>query len=775
MPNQKPGKRVKQGQRRKSPGDVPKTAPAKPRRALGRLPTREEILEFIAASPTPVATRDIVRAFKVTPAQRVALKGLIKDVERSGPIERGRKRRLAPIGSLPEIGVIEITGVDLDGETLGRPVAWAEGAPPPAIYVIAERGTPALGVGERAVVRFARLDSGGYEARIIRALGGAPDRVLGVFRRDRDGGRIEPTDRKVRSEFRVASPDSAGAEDGEIVLAEVLPARRLGLPQAKIVERIGDSADPRAFSLIAIHAHGIPTVFPQEAVLLAEQAQPVTLGKREDLRDIPLVTIDGADARDFDDAVWAEPDPAQDGGWHALVAIADVAWYVRPGDALDRAAYERGNSAYFPDRVVPMLPEALSNELCSLKPGVERACMAVHLWLDAEGNIHRHRFVRGLMRSAARLTYEEAQAAIDGRPNDTTSPLVDPVLRPLYGAYGALDRARRRRGTLDLDLPERRILLDPSGRIARIEPRQRLDSHKLIEEFMIAANVAAAQELERLKRPCMYRVHDAPDPAKLGALREFLGSIGVHGLTLAKGQVVRPRHFNEVLRRAAGTPYAIMVNELVLRSQAQAVYSPENLGHFGLALGHYAHFTSPIRRYADLLVHRALVAGHDFGAGALPPTNAKDFTAAGEHISMTERRAAAAERSAMDRYTAAFLAQQLGATFAARVNGVTRAGLFVTLAETGADGLIPIRTLPDDFYDHDEAHHRLIGRRHGRTYTLGEALTVRLTEANTVTGSLAFALLEAEGAQPREHDRRTGKPSRNPPKRRYPPGGGRRR
>ncbi len=751
MPRRPPARKSRQ----KRPPKPPSDGSARARRASGSLPTREEILDFIAASPTPVTRRDIVRAFKVPPEQRVALKGLIKEVERSGPVERGPRRRLIAIEDLPEIGIVEITGVDVDGEMLGRPLAWREAEGAPVIYVVAERGAPALGVGERAVVRFSRLDQHSYEARIIRALGGAPDRVLGVFRRDRDGGRLEPTDRKLRTEFRIAEADAAGAAEGEIVLAEVLPTRRLGLPQARVVERIGDSADPRSFSLIAIHAHGIPTGFPAEAVELAEKARPVALGARADLRHIPLVTIDGADARDFDDAVWAARDPEHEDGWHVLVAIADVSWYVRPDDALDRAAQQRGNSVYFPDRVVPMLPEALSNELCSLKPGVDRACLAVHLWLDRDGRVHRQRFQRGLMRSAARLTYEEAQAAADGRPNETTRALLDGVLQPLYGAWRAFDRARRHRGTLDLDLPERRILLDPGGRVARIEPRQRLDSHRLIEEFMIAANVAAAEELERLHQPCMYRVHDQPDPAKLAALSTFLEGIGIHGLTLARGQSVRPRHFSEILRRAAGTPYATLVSELVLRSQAQAVYSPVNLGHFGLALKRYAHFTSPIRRYADLLVHRALITGHDFGAGGLPATEADGFVELGEHVSTTERRAAAAERSAVDRYTAAFLAERVGASFTGRVSGVTRAGLFVTLSETGADGLIPIRTLPDDYYDHDETHHRLVGRRWGRVYTLGDELGVRLAEANTVTGSLLFAL--PDGAQSPAHRPHQGK------------------
>ncbi len=532
---------------------------------------------------------------------------------------------------MPEVGVVEITEIDIDGEMHGRPLAGRDRD----LIVTADRGAPALGIGERAVVRFVRSADGGFEARIIRALDGAADRILGIYRQTGDGGRLEPTDRKVRSEFRIAREHANGAEEGEIVLAEIRADGRLGLPEARVVERLGDSANPRAFSLIAIHTHGIPTAFTPEAVALAEKAQPVALGTREDLRQIPLVTIDGADARDFDDAVWAEPDPEHEGGWHALVAIADVAWYVRPDNALDRIAEERGNSVYFPDRVVPMLPEALSNELCSLKPGVERACLAVHLWIDGNGHVHRHRFLRGLMRSAARLIYEEVQEAVDGQPNEKTAALIEPVLKPLYGAYAALDKARRKRGTLDLDLPERRILLDESGKVARIEPRARLDSHKLIEEFMIAANVAAAETLERLRRPCLYRVHDTPDPTKLEALREFLHGIGIPGLALAKGQVVRPRHFSEILRRVAGTPYATLVPQLVLRSQAQAVYSPMNIGHFGLALRRYAHFTSPIRRYADLIVHRSLIAALNLSGASDEPVSGKDLANLGEQVSMT--------------------------------------------------------------------------------------------------------------------------------------------
>ncbi len=713
------------------------------------LPTREAILEFIAGSPTPIGKREVARKFKVHPADRVALKGLIKAIEREGAVERGPRRRLAVVEALPAIAELEISAIDLDGEVAARPLAWPEerGAPP-KIFVVENR-LGADEIGQRVVARLTRIDDGSYEARIVRLIAEGPARVLGVFRRDASGGgRIEPTDRRAKLEYRVAAGDRHDALSGELVLAEILPTR-LAAPQARIVERLGDTAEPRTISLIAIHSNDIPTEFPQAALAQAAAAKPVKLGTRTDLRDIPLVTIDGSDARDFDDAVWAEPDPdpANKDGWHIMVAIADVSWYVRPGDALDREAEKRGNSVYFPDRVVPMLPEALSNELCSLKPDVPRACLAVHMWLDAHGQKKRHRFVRGLMRSAARLTYEQLQAARDGSPDATTRPILDDVVAPLYGAFGALNRARAARGTLDLDLPERRVVLDGEGRVARIERRQRLDSHKLIEEFMIAANVAAAETLEKQRELCMYRIHDAPDPAKLEALRKFLEGLEGVGLRLAKGQAVRPRDFNRLLGQAAGTPYAAMINELVLRSQAQALYSPQNIGHFGLALKRYAHFTSPIRRYADLLVHRALVSAHnalgeDFGEGSAPKLALAAFASVGAHISQTERRAAGAERSAIDRYTAAYLSARVGASFAGRINGVTRFGLFVTLEESGADGLVPIGSLPGDYYHHEEQQHRLIGRRSGRIYRLGDPVTVRLAEANPVTGGLIMKIIE---------------------------------
>ncbi len=705
-------------------------------------PSKQQILDFIRESPGPVGKREIARAFQIGEEDRARLKEVLRELAAEGGVERGERRRLASPGTLPEYSVLVIAGTDPDGEVLARPQIWKGEPPPPLIYMAPDRhGTPALGEGERVLARLSREPDGSYVGRVVRRIAGPSKRILGIFEPTSTGGKLLSTDRRQRADCRIERRDAGGAEPGELVVAEVLHTHRYGALQGKIVERIGHIDDPRAASLIAIHSNEIPTEFPRAAIDQADGARPVALGQRTDLRDLPLVTIDGADARDFDDAVWAEADrdPHNPGGWHLVVAIADVAHYVRPADALDGEASRRGNSVYFPDRVVPMLPENLSNNLCSLRPGEERACMAVHLWIDAEGRKRRHRFQRALMRSSARLTYEQVQSARDGAPDEVTVPLLDAVISPLYGAYGALAAARRRRGTLDLDLPERRAILGTDGRIERIEARARFDSHRLIEEFMILANVAAAESLEERRQPAMYRVHDAPDPAKIEALREFLQTIG---LPLAKGQVIRPKMFTRLLEQAARTPHAEMVNELVLRSQAQAVYSPSNIGHFGLALSRYAHFTSPIRRYADLLVHRGLISGLRLGEGGLPPGAEEEFEEIGARISATERRAAAAERDAMDRYTAAYLSDRVGQVFAGRISGVTRFGLFVTLLDSGADGLVPISTLGGEFWDHDEKIHALVGRRSGKTYRLGERIAVRLVEAEIATGGLLLAVAE---------------------------------
>ncbi len=734
---------------------------ARPPRKKVPFPSREEIVRFIEQSSSHVGKRELARAFGLDADQKTGLRALLKELESDGTLRRDRGRRFGGGDVLPEVAVLTCTTVTEDGVLMARPDIRDGGAgnPPPQIEMAPGRhGQPALGPGDKVLARLERR-SRGYRAKPIRKLSPGPSAILGVYRKAAGnpatgGGRIEPTDKRVKSDLAVHPADSMDAKSGELVRAEITPGRRLGLKQAKVVERLGSTNNPRAVSLISMLEQDIPLDFPNAAAAQAEKAGPAPLGGRTDLRDIPLVTIDGADARDFDDAVFAEPDddPENPGGWRLIVAIADVAHYVRPGDALDKEACKRGNSVYFPDRVAPMLPEALSNGWCSLRPREERPCMACRMWIDSAGGLRRHRFVRGLMKSAARLTYEQVQAAIDGQPDDMTETLAEPVLKPLYGAYNALLKHRVSRQTLDLDLAERQVVVDGDGQVAGIRMRERLDSHKLVEEFMVTANVAAAEALEAKKMPAMYRIHDQPSAEKIESLSDFLATLGI---AFNKGQVTSPRQFNGILTQVAGTPHAAMVNQMILRSQSQAEYNSDNIGHFGLALRRYCHFTSPIRRYSDLLVHRALISGYDLGAGGLPK-DPQNFLELGRHISQTERRAQVAERNAIDRFTASFLADREGTAFAGTITGVTRFGLFITLDETGADGLIPIRSLPEDYYDHDERRQRLIGSRRGWIFTLGDAVDVILMEARPLAGGLIFQLLEGDDGQP-GNSRRTGR------------------
>jgi len=579
-------------------------------------------------------------------------------------------------------------------------------------------------------------------------------RVVGLIAKDGAGWRLQSTNRRDRGDYILhVKPGRFNLEDGLIAVAEKTHSQRWRAREAKLVEVLGDINSPRAVSMIAIATHDIPNDFPKEAIAEADAAQPVTLEGRTDLRSIPLVTIDGPDARDFDDAVFAEPVGE---GWHLMVAIADVSHYVKPGSALDKHAFERGNSTYFPDRVVPMLPEALSNELCSLKPNVDRACMAAHLWLDKTGELTKWEFVRGVMRSKARLTYEQAQAAIDGSPDDTTRPLIDDVLKPLYGAFRCLLAARGKRGTLELDLPERKVEI-ADGKVTAIKIRERLDSHRLIEEFMITANVAAAAQLEGKGGVCLYRVHDKPNETKLEGLRDFLDSIGI---SLVPEKQLHPRFLTQILENAAGGPHAQVVNEIMLRSQSQASYSPENIGHFGLALAKYAHFTSPIRRYADLVVHRGLIRACKLGDDGLTEKEIEKLEDIADHISTTERRSAAAERDATDRFITLYMADRVGATFAARISGVARFGLFARLNETGADGIIPLNTLPDDYYHHDEKRQALIGRRTKKVYQLAQPVVVKLAQADRLTGSMALTLVEEGSESPPRPPAKERKPNR---------------
>jgi ribonuclease R len=724
--------------------------------SAARLPSPDELRHYIDDNPDAATLRELARAFQLKGQDRTELKRLLRELEPRAP-GRGRRRQAAA-ARLPSVAVLEVTGVDPDGELLakpaGQPQETASAAPIVLLHDAGRGRAPA--VGDRVLARISRHGDEA-EGQIIRVLPRAPARIVGTLERFGERLGIRPIGARVR-ELEVQAAEVGGAQPGELVVAERIEARPLGPDRARVLERLGRPGDPRTFSLLAAHGQGLRIGFPPEIEgLTAPDLRPWSADGRTDLCDVPLVTIDGADARDFDDAVAAAPDddPANPGGWQVVVAIADVAHYVRPDDPVDHEARQRGNSVYFPDRVLPMLPEVLSNDLCSLRPDAERACVAVRIRLDRRGRKLGHEFLRAVMRSRARLTYTQVQAAADGAPDAATAPLLEPVIRPLYGAFAVLLDARRRRGTLDLDLPETVVRLDGDGRPVAIERQDRLDSHRLIEEFMIAANVAAAETLEQAGWPCMYRVHDRPDPVKLEGLAQLLEQLG---LGRGRGDLARPRDVARLLERLHGNELAPLISNLLLRTQSQAVYSPRNIGHYGLNLGRYAHFTSPIRRYADLLVHRALIRAKRLGDGGLPEASV-DWHELGAWVSRCERVAMEAERGARSRFTAALLAERIGSAFDATVVSVQRFGLFVQLSETLADGLVPIGSLGAEFFAHDPGRHALIGQESGSVFALGDRVRVELVEVDALAGQLTFRLLEhspgpaAKAAQRAWHDR----------------------
>jgi ribonuclease R len=711
-------------------------------------PSRDDLLRYIDENPDQSGKRDLVKAFGLKGPDRLWLKDLLSELADEGLLDVSRKSLKRP-GALPHVAVLDIFGRDPDGTLLARPTDrdTGGGAAGNGVTVAIRpsrsgRGS-AAGIGDRVLAKtFCAEDGTGpaYTARVMKVFDKRAEAELGVFRVLPDGGlRIEPVERG-RPELIVDAEFRNGAEPGDLVQVEPGRGSRHGLPRAKVIAVVGSLETEKAVSMIAIHVHGIPHVFPGDALAEAAAAQPATMVGREDWRDLPLVTIDPADAKDHDDAVHAaaDPDPANVGGFVVTVAIADVAAYVTPGSALDREALNRGNSVYFPDRVVPMLPERISNDLCSLREGLERPAIAVRMVFAHDGRKLRHSFHRVMMRSVARLAYPQAQAAIDGRPDEVTGPILDTVLKPLWAAYAALSIDREKRQPLDLDLPERRILLKADGTVDRVVVPERLDAHRLIEEFMIQANVAAAETLEARRQKLVYRVHDAPSLLKQESLREFLQSIG---LSLARGAELRTRQFNAILDRVKGADNEALVNEVVLRTQSQAAYSPDNLGHFGLNLRRYAHFTSPIRRYADLIVHRALISALSLGKDGLTDAQEVRLEEIAEQISACERRAMAAERDTVDRLVAGYLAERVGGDFDGRVSGVTKSGLFVMLPQFGADGFVPIGSLGDDYYHYDEAARTLVGERSGKGYQLADPVQVRLIEVAPLAGALRFEML----------------------------------
>jgi ribonuclease R len=703
------------------------------------VPSAQEILAFLAKASTPLTKNEMARAFNVKNDDRNQFKQLLRDMVRDGALQKHPGGAIGLADGLPEVGIVEVTDITIDGEVYARPAQWDpnKGESPRILMTGDRKGHPAMTKGDRALARLSKRD-GGNTGRTIRRLDEPENKILGEVQRDGKGFMLIPSNKKNRNVYSITADDLNGAKVGEIVIAEVQPTRGARSAAVRVSKIIGHMSDPKAISLIAVHEMGLRTEFSAAVIAETDNMEVPGLKGREDMRHIPLLTIDPADARDRDDAVYVYPDKTPEGLTHAVVAIADVSHYVKAGSALDKEAFARGNSTYLPDMVIPMLPEKLSNGLCSLAPNENRACIAVDLYFDDQGNLQKYKFKRGLMRSVAALSYEQAQAAmVDGVTDDVTGPLLDPILKPLFALYKTLRAARDRRGALDLSMPERRIVMDENNKMVGVKIRPHFEAHEVIEELMVNANVAAG-----LAEQSIYRVHDKPNAMKMETLAEYLQAFGV---SMPKAAVPKPRDLNQILKQVADHPYKHLVNEAMLRSMAQAVYSPDDIGHYGLALEKgYAHFTSPIRRYSDLVKHRGLIAVFNLGKDGLRDEDRRNLAEVAEHISATERTSVQAERNAVDRFTAAYLSEQIGAQFAGRIRGVTANGLFVSLSDTGADGFVPLRMLPRDQYHHDESRHALIGRHSGRIFRLGAQVMATVVDAERVSGNTILELVGAE-------------------------------
>ena len=719
-------------------------------------PGRQDILDFIAQNPGKTGKRDIAKAFNVKGSDRIYLKQLLREMTAEGLIEGNRQDGVRKAGTLPAVGVVEVTARDEEGALHGKIILRGEQQDTPDIIIFSKRKQPVM--GDQILARLNETSPGIYRADTIKVITRAgSEKVIGILKGNLEPDKkgkisayIEPIERRARHIFNISGTLPDNCAEGDIVVAEkisaVRSAQRHHPQQVKVTERVGSPEAPDAFSLIAIAEQSIPIEFPDAVIQQSEALKQFSMEGRQDLRELPLITIDPADARDHDDAVYACPDdnPDNEGGYLVWVAIADVATYVPPETPLDKEALKRGNSVYLPDRVVPMLPEKISNNLCSLRPDEERPCLVVKMTIDKNGNKKTHKFSRAIMKSAARLSYQQAQTGFDNQPDETATPVYETVLKPLWAAYQLMTKAREKRAPLDLDIPERKIIMN-NGRIEDIFTPQRLEAMRLIEEMMVSANVCAAETLEKHKTPLIYRVHNIPSEEKVYALAGFVKPLGV---VIDLGQPMIPRLFNRLLEGARETEYGFMVQEAVLRTQSQAVYDPENIGHFGLNLSRYAHFTSPIRRYADLIVHRALIRALKFGSDGLPDSQIENLDETAAHISSTERRAMLAERSAKERYLSAFMSTRIGNEFAGHITGVTKSGLFIRLDDTGAEGFSPMSYLGRERFFANEDGMSLTGGTTGKTYRIGQTIAVRLLETNPIAGGMLMEPViddEAEG------------------------------
>ncbi|MCY4209077.1 MAG: VacB/RNase II family 3'-5' exoribonuclease [Roseovarius sp.] len=708
---------------------------------MSDIPSKDEILQWILRNPAKATKRRIAKEFKVKGDGRIAMKNMLRELKRDGMLKKTRKRHHDP-DRIPNICVMDIVKRNPDGELLAIPVAENLGTKQ-ATLVIAGGTRTAISAGDRILFRLKHIGGAGnrYNANVIRHLGKGDIRKYGIYRKDDAGGHIDGTSKSWRSDcVKVSEQNSGDAKDGELVEYEIMRKRTFASrSEARVLSRVCDLSAPGSTSLIAIHQHGIPDAFPEDAIAELDNLDSFAECEREDLSMLPFAAIDPPDARDHDDAVHAheDKDPENAGGHVIWVAIADVAHYVTPGSAMDAEARKRGNSSYFPDRVVPMLPERLSGDLCSLHEGRLRPCIAVRMRIDAHGRKIDQRFARGAMRSVASFDYREVQMAADGNPNEKCKPLEHDVIRPLYAAYKALRHARTLRQPLELNLPERKVMLDDTGQVASVDMTDRLDSHRLIEEFMVLANVAAAETLIRKNTPLIFRIHEEPSGEKLEGLRKLAKFAD---FSIGKNRPFKTRQINALLKTTADTAHAELVNIATLRAMTQACYSTENKGHFGLALNAYAHFTSPIRRYSDLIVHRALITAHKWGNDGLSKQDMELMTSTAELISTAERRSMKAERETSDRYIASYLSNRVGEEFTGIVSGLIKSGIFIRHVETGADGFVHFGELDFEYFELIDDI-TAVGTLTGTKYTLGEELQVRLNDVSPHTGAIDLTVL----------------------------------
>ncbi|OPB31623.1 ribonuclease R [Bartonella sp. AR 15-3] len=710
---------------------------------IKQLPSKSEILSFITNNPSQSSKQKVAKAFNLNSTSHMWLKDILRDLKDNYAIPQKRKNLIIK-KALPSITLAKVSAFDKDGNFIAEPLEWPNDTKP-NIFVSSSyriKGV-SISIGDHVLIKIFRktvLQNFSYTGRIIRKIDKKKRNMLGIARKLENGEwRLDPIERK-NNELIIDMATNIDIKVGNLIEAEIKDSTNYSFKQAKVRNILGHIDNEKDLSMIALISKEIPYIFPSDVLEEAENVEPDNTINREDWRQLSFITIDPADAKDHDDAVYAIKDesPTNSGGWIIVVAIADVSCYIKAGSILDQEALKRGNSVYFPDRVVPMLPERISNDRCSLHEGKDRPALAVRMIFDANGNKRKHSFHRIVMRTAAKLSYQEVQCAIEGNTNKKTAPLLENILQPLWDAYSCLKIARNRRQPLALEIPEKKIILDQNGYIKDVVVLSHLEAHHLIEEFMIQANVAAAETLKEYHQPLIYRIHDKPSLAKQEMLQNFLKSLGI---SLARGTELTSAQLNNILIKVMNTQQQELVNQVILRLQSQAEYNPENIGHFGLNLLNYTHFTSPIRRYADLIIHRALIKALQLGNDALTDEQEQNLAKIANQISLYERRAMIAERETVDRLVAHYLANKIGNSFAARISGVTKAGLFIALDKLNADGFVPLSTLKSDYYYFDEVQHALIGKHSHKCYQLGDAVEVKILEVQPFSGALCFEML----------------------------------